>query len=155
MAQFYNLQIDGRRGIQDKVKPPGTGLWGILFPLEVASLMDSTWNVFKWMLLKRFSKWLNNIVLMVLLPLLDKGVFFFFQERGSLRAGPELLNSQPFCPKSSNFSWIEKIHGQEKFWKFCTLPLSLINSQTCFSLWKTPGSPAVQKAGQIYLAHRL
>lgn len=44
----------------------------MLFPLEIDSLIDSTLNLLKWMLLKQFSKWLNNIVLMVLLPLLDK-----------------------------------------------------------------------------------
>lgn len=72
MAQFHNFQIDGVRGMQDKLKPPGTDLQGLLFPLEIDSLMGSTLNMLKWMLLKQFSKWLNNIVLMILLPLLGK-----------------------------------------------------------------------------------
>ena len=78
VAQFPNFQVGDVRGIQDKPKPLDTDLQRILFPLEIDSLMDGTLTVLKWMLLRQFSKWLNNIVLEILLPLLGK---VFLQER--------------------------------------------------------------------------
>lgn len=72
VAYFLNFQVGDVREIQGKPKPLATDLQRILFPLEIDSLMDGTLTVLKWMLLRQFSKWLNNIVLGILLPPLDK-----------------------------------------------------------------------------------
>lgn len=75
VAPFYNFQIEGVRGIEDKRKPPGTDPPGILFPFKIDSLMDGTLTVLKWMLLKQFSKWLNNIVFVIFTTTISWGFF--------------------------------------------------------------------------------
>lgn len=111
MAQFSNFGISEVGGIQDKPEPLGTDLQGILFPLEIDSLMDSTLNVLKWMLLRQFSKWLNNIVLVILLPLLGKVFFFFARETKDSVSQPCSSSSYTYHHGSSRFSWAEELHG--------------------------------------------